>query len=130
MFEDFEVISTYTRAQAIEDGTLIALGRFAERHGVRWPVAVTPGALACSQSWIRNDEPTDEDRLDDIGAALAQELRTKKRMGAAVVPGLKVKLPRLFARVDGELQPAPVVYIIGPGDKGEAVITVTLEDED
>ncbi|MCB9913251.1 MAG: hypothetical protein H6827_09665 [Planctomycetes bacterium] len=130
MYEDFEVISTYTRAQAIEDGTLIALGRFAERHGVRWPVAVTPAALACSQSWIHNDEPSDEERMDDIGAALAQELRAKKRLGDEVKVGEKVKLPRLFARVDGELAPAPVVYIIGPGDSGEPVITVTLEDED
>ena len=130
MYEGFEIISSYTRAQAIEDGTLIDVGMYAKRHGVRWPVAVTPRALACAQSWIRDDEPTDEERLDDVGAALAQELREKSRRGAEVRPDEKVKLPRLFARVDGELTPAPIVYVIGPGDKGEPVITVMHEDED
>ncbi len=33
------VISTYTRAQAIEDGVLVDAGSMAQEAGFKWPVA-------------------------------------------------------------------------------------------
>jgi len=36
-----EVISTYSRAQALEDGVLIDAGAMAREAGLRWPVALT-----------------------------------------------------------------------------------------
>ena len=35
------VISTYTRAQAIEDGVLVDVGSTAQEAGFKWPVALT-----------------------------------------------------------------------------------------
>lgn len=37
----FEVVSTYTRAQALEDGVLVDLSSLAREAGFRWPLAVT-----------------------------------------------------------------------------------------
>jgi type I site-specific restriction endonuclease len=36
-----EVISVYSRAQAIEDGVLVDLSRWSKEMGIRFPVAVT-----------------------------------------------------------------------------------------
>ena len=39
------VISTYTRTQAIEDGVLIDPGSMAKEAGFKWPVALTANAM-------------------------------------------------------------------------------------
>lgn len=41
MYEGIEYISTYTRKQAIEDGTLIDVTCLAKEAGFKWPVAIT-----------------------------------------------------------------------------------------
>ena len=38
------VISTYSRAQALEDGVLVDAGPLAKEAGFRWPVAITAAA--------------------------------------------------------------------------------------
>ena len=55
MFEDANLISVYTRAQAIEDGTLINLTDATDRDGRRlspfkWPVAMTATAFGATIS--------------------------------------------------------------------------------
>lgn len=39
--KDVEIISVYTRAQAIEDGFLVDVSEMAREVGFKWPVAVT-----------------------------------------------------------------------------------------
>jgi len=39
--EDFEIISLYTRADAIADGFLVVVSDTAKEAGFKWPVAVT-----------------------------------------------------------------------------------------
>ena len=50
-----EVISTYTRTQAIKDGVLIDAGSMAQEAGFKWPVAVTPAAWADCVAWSEDD---------------------------------------------------------------------------
>jgi type I site-specific restriction endonuclease len=50
-----EVISTYTRAQAVEDGVLIDAGGMAQEAGFKWPVAITADAWADSVAWSEDD---------------------------------------------------------------------------
>lgn len=52
-----EVISVYTRAQALADGVLIDAGPMAREAGFRWLTAITAGARAVSQ-YRRFGEPT------------------------------------------------------------------------
>ena len=49
------VISTYTRAQAIEDGVLVDVGSTAQEAGFKWPVALTVGAWADCVAWTEDD---------------------------------------------------------------------------
>ena len=41
MFEEADLIYSYTRADAIRDGVLIDVTATAQEAGIRWPVAVT-----------------------------------------------------------------------------------------
>lgn len=49
------VISTYTRAQAIEDGVLVDPGSMAKEAGFKLPVALTADAWADCVAWTDND---------------------------------------------------------------------------
>jgi hypothetical protein len=46
MFEDADVIYSYSRAQAIEDGVLVDVSETAREAGIRFPVAVTAAVWA------------------------------------------------------------------------------------
>ena len=50
-----EVISTYTRAQAIADGVLVDAGSMAKEAGYRWPVALTTAAWRDCVAWTDAD---------------------------------------------------------------------------
>jgi len=41
LFEDADIVSIYTRAQAIEDGVLIDVSEIAREAGIKFPVATT-----------------------------------------------------------------------------------------
>jgi hypothetical protein len=50
LFDDAEIISMYTRAQAIEDGILVDMtqepfGALAREAGLKWPIAMTMTAF-------------------------------------------------------------------------------------
>ena len=49
------IISSYSRAQAIEDGVLIDAGDMAQEAGFKWPLALTSEAWADSVAWTEDD---------------------------------------------------------------------------
>jgi len=53
-----DIISTYTRAQAIEDGVLIDVSSIAKESGFEWPVSMTAGAWADCVAWSDTDSQT------------------------------------------------------------------------
>ncbi len=50
-----EVISTYSRAQAIADGVLVDAGPMAAEAGFKWPVALTAAAWVDCVAWSDED---------------------------------------------------------------------------
>ena len=44
-FEDAEIISKYSRKQALEDGVLADISEMAKEAGIKYPVAVTEGVF-------------------------------------------------------------------------------------
>ena len=70
-WDDAEIISTYTRAQAIEDGMLVDVTETAREAGFRYPVAMTSAAWSDCVAWTDEDTqrqaPQDESgRLWDV----------------------------------------------------------------
>ena len=127
-----EVISVYTRAQALADGVLIDAGPMAREVGFRWPVAITAGAWADCVTWSDADSErqTHQDqsgRLWDVLFMAAYAVRTSEKGGAELLFEL-YRVPRDGQATESEL--TTLKLVVGPGDEGEPVTTILLPNED
>ncbi len=126
------VISTYSRAQAIEDGVLIDPGSMTREAGFKWPVALTADAWAECVVWADDDsrQQVHQDqsgRLWDVLYMASHAIRTSKNSGDRILFQL-YRVPR-----DGQSMEAELItlrLIVGPGDSAEPVITILLPHED
>ena len=127
-----EVIYSYTRAQAIEDGVLIDTTEMANEAGFKWPVALTVAAWSDCVAWsdADNDRQAYQDqsgRLWDVLFMASYAIRTAKNSDQQLLFDLQ-----RIAR-DGcstKSQRLTLKLILGPGDDGEPVITIMLPEED
>jgi len=127
-----DVISIYTRAQAIEDGQLIDVSETAQEAGFTLPVAMTATVWADCVAWTDDDiekhaYQDESDRLWDVLFMASHSIRTSKDSGDQLLFQL-YRIPR-----DGHSTEAVLVtlkLIIGPGDTPEPVITILLPNED
>jgi hypothetical protein len=131
--DDWDVIHTYSRAQAIADGVLVAVdANLAAEAGLVVPVALTRAAWEDCVAWTPRDtdaqSPQDETgRLWDV---LWMTRSAIKRMRS---DGHRVDVELVRIPCDGQSHtPKPVTLIaqIGPGDNHEAVITIMQPHED
>ena len=126
------VISTYSRAQAIDDGVLIDAGSMAREAGFKWPVAVTSAAWCDCVAWSESDNQKqayqdESGRLWDVLFMASHAIRAVSGSGDRRNFSL-YRVPR-----NGQSQEAEEVtlkLIVGPGDQGEPVITILLPNED
>ena len=132
-----EVISTYTRAQALEDGVLVDAGPMAEEIGFRFPVALTSAVWTDCVAWTDSDnqkKPFQDQsgRLYDVLFMAAFAIQTSERSSDRLLYGeLLYELYRVPR--DGfstEAKPVTLKLIIGPGDHGEPVVTILQPHED
>jgi len=130
-----DVIHTYTRGQAIQDGVLVAVDDdLARSAGFRVPVALTATAWADAVAW---DEETEGGRDGATGqdeTGRLWDVLTMARLAAARAAGA--------SRVDYDLMRVPpagnsstaslttMSLHIGPGDSAEPVVTIMLPGED
>ena len=120
-----EIIHSYSRAQAIEDGVLVEVTETAKEAGIRFPTALTravwyrfvevPPGLACQD---------EKGRLWDILWMLRCRI-------AAARPNESQMQFQLYVRND-RLPPKLVTLKAhcGPGDTPDPVITIMLPEED
>ena len=127
-----EVISTYTRTQAIDDGVLIDAGPIAKEAGYRWPVALTAAAWSDCVAWadVDSEAQVHQDpsgRLWDVLTMGAHAVRTHRGGGDQLNFSL-YRVPR-----DGystEPKRVTLKLIAGPGDDGQPVMSILLPQED
>lgn len=121
-----EVVSVYTRAQALEDGVLVDLTDWSREAGFKVPVAVTRGVWGVLKP-SKELEAEGEDvvgRAWDMFTILRQAIR-----GAAGSDS--VHFAPLFTQEAGRAPEGVEMWArIGPGDDAEPVITVMLRGED
>lgn len=126
IWKDADVISSYSRAQALEDGFLVDLDVTAKEAGFKWPVAMTRTAFeivnpsqalkAEGQSWAG--------RAWDMLMILRREMR-------GVGDTTEIAFAPLFVLEPGQApQPVKLNAVSGPGDNAEPVITIMLPEED
>ncbi len=127
-----EVIYSYTRVQAIDDGVLIDATEMARDAGFKWPVALTVAAWSDCVAWsdVDNERQVYQDqsgRLWDVLFMASFAVRTANNANRQLQFDLQ-RIPR-----NGQLttsQRLTLKLILGPGDGGEPVITIMLPGED
>ncbi len=127
-----DVIYTYTRAQAIEDGVLIDATEMAKEAGFKWPVALTAAAWADCVAWsdADNERQAYQDqsgRLWDVLFMASCAIRTAKNSDQQLPVDL-YRIPRNGRATKS--QRLTLKLILGPDDNGEPVITIMLPEED
>lgn len=137
IFGQADVISSYTRAQAIADGVLVALP-LAPRFGFRVPVAITAAGHGSAIAWDEQDPRCCEIQGMREAAVLQSALHAAKALTRRQSAGKAVERPdRIDFTVecianDGGCRVVEVAFYmtISGGDSGEAIGTVMLIGED
>lgn len=127
--DDWPVISTYSRAEALEDGTLVDVTPTAHEAGFRYPVAVTQAL----QAMLEPGEA--EQALGQSYAGRLWDVLLMARLNARRIQSDRFTFEVILAEaspdaLDGLEQPeVTLAAVCGPGDNGESVITIGLPDD-
>lgn len=142
-----EVIHSYTRAQAIEDGVLIDVSETAAEAGFKFPVAVTQAVYEKYVEWTEKDTKQHETYQDESGRLwdVLFMLHVAISTGSNRADNPKVErgityvgetilyrflcVPRGPSKVSEPLEFVLKAHV-GPGDNLEPVITIMLPEED
>ena len=142
VFEGADLVSVYTRAQAIEDGVLVDVSETAREAGIAYPTAVTAAVWSDCCVWTEEDTKRSRSlggqstrgRLWDVvnlaRFAIKCAARRRERGGGPRSPELLFALKRLPRPGHGRRQNVQLKLVLGPGDGGEWVITIMQPDED
>jgi hypothetical protein len=130
-----EVIHTYTREQAIEDGVLVDVTEAGREVGFQFPVAMTQAAWLDTVKWSEADEKrkpeyTGQDergRLHDV-VWMAMLAARRAPAGTRRIPVRLLRVPTVGRGVRPRY--ADLVMECGPGDNAEPVLTIMMPDED
>ncbi len=126
-WEGVEVIHSYTRREALEDGVLVDVSEFAREAGFKWPLAVTRAVweiLEPSEE-LRKEGQSWKGRAWDMFTILCYAIRRASATD-------EVHFAPLFIRKPGGQPLAVELWCkVGPGDDGVSpVMTICLRGED
>ena len=112
-----EVIYSYTRAQALEDGVLVDVSTEAAAFGFLYPTAISAAAFEIVQEIPAGSGHTSLGRLRDV---LFMAHRAIKKAKESDGSRLAFQL-----YLDGALEEITELFIdFGPGDEAEPVLTI------
>jgi hypothetical protein len=133
--EEWTVIHSYTRTQAIADGVLHPVPEGVLREaGIVFPMAVTAAAWADCVAWADADAEATGNYQDESGRLWDLVWMTR----LAIMSNRSAGLSRVIVQLErvprdrflAEAEPVTLVAVCGPGDDYEPVITVMAADED
>ena len=126
----FDLIHTYTRAEAIEDGVLVDVSETAREAGFRYPVALTRAVFekCVAVPDFLEGVQDERGRLWDVLWVVRSAIRSAS-------PGESTVRFRLYVRntLRERLTAKDLVDLkahCGPGDTPEPVVTIMLPEED
>jgi hypothetical protein len=123
---EFHIIYTYSRRQAIEDGVLIDVTDQAKSNGFKIPVAVTDhlfNGYVLPPEGLEGEGQSLEGRLHDL-------LEMTKAAAASDWGGSRVEFECIFLMKPKTFQKVKCVAMVGPGDQAEPVMTIMLPGDD
>ena len=110
MFDDFELIYSYSRKQALADGVLIDVSGVAKRSDFLLPTVVSANLLALIDA---------ENQLPVLFAVFHDKWKFKQGLEDILETQTISKTGRAIT----------VILHIGPGDDGEPVLTMMLPED-
>jgi len=136
-FANMPVIYAYTREQALADGVLVSL-TLSSRFGFRVPVAITSAGHGSAIAWDELDPKAAEIQAMREATVLQSALHAAKALTRRQNAGEDMARPdRIDFTVEcvandgtGRLVTVAFYMTIAGGDRGEAVGTIMLRNED
>jgi hypothetical protein len=116
-WEDADIISRYTRMDAIEDGVLVDVTGWAKRAGFKLHTCLTSGVAGFIDVWDGEEGSFEQRALDLLRhchVLAVQNQRERQIQFEYKLPGLRK---------------ATVILHIGPGDRGEPVLTIGFPED-
>ncbi len=127
MFEESDLVFSYTRAQAIADGVLIDVSARAREAGFLYPVALTDTVWASCVEWPADDHRQDQSgRLWDV---LSLARLAVNRAIAEKTDTIYFELSRLPPKGYGRQKIVTLTMRVHGGDNAEPVITIMGEGD-
>lgn len=123
---DFEIIYSYTRKQAVEDGVLVDITKYAIQVGFKIHTAITGNlyfSYVCPPAGLEGYGQSIEGRLYDVLWLAVLTARSNAQSS-------RMEFDVLFQMAPGEPERVRVIADIGPGDQGEPVLTIMLPGDD
>jgi len=124
---DMEIISSYSRAQAIEDGVLVDASSMAREAGFTFPVAITDTVwslyVKVPDGVFGQDE---QGRLWDILNVLRFDIARRKNEEENDI----ILFTVLVKNDNSQPKTVKLKAVCGPGDDPKPVITIMLPEED
>jgi hypothetical protein len=121
----FEIISTYTRQQAIEDGVLVDLSSNETLRMFKWPIACTAAVWALIEKAAQRDNATAADYIYDVCFMAAMKIKTAKNDSDCLLFSVLLPLQVNEKATTLKLMCGPA----GPADPSPC-LTVMLPEED
>jgi len=127
MNESLDVIYSYSRSEAIEDGVLIDITDLAKEAGFRYPVAVSANlyhnVLTPAPSLIPQGQSL-EGRIWDMLNVLRASIKPNQDTLSIIFAPIFTMAP--------DMPPTAISIIsaVGPGDNLEPVLTIFLPEDD
>lgn len=124
--DDWPIIFSYTRAQAIADGVLIDVTAQAAELGFKVHTVVTDhlySKYVLPPTGLEGEGQSIEGRLHDL---LFRTLLTAKSIRDID----RAEFDVLFLMKPGRWDTVRVLAIVGPGDHGEPVLTIILPEDE
>ena len=123
LFEQADLVYSYTRAQALQDGELVDVSETAQEAGIRFPCAVTRhvwGQVVDPDRFALAHGESVQGRLWDVLWMFRLAAKTSKgdtlRFQLSATVGGHPRIHRLWARCGPGDTPAPVVTIMAEGE--------------
>ena len=124
--DDFKVVYSYTRAQAIADGVLVDVTEQARQSGFKLPVAIGDNLFngyIVPPDGLEGEGQSLEGRLHDVFEMLKAAAACRWNESRVMFDVIFVMAPRMIQKV-------LILAVAGPGDNGEPVLTICMPEDE
>ncbi len=127
LFDDTDLVFSYSRRQALEDGVLVDVSEMAREAGFRYPVAVTRAVwdgVVTPDAESRALGQSEAGRLWDVLTVLRVAIRRSKGLAQTL------EFQVIVIQHGADRRIVTLKAVCGPADDGSPCITVMLPAED